>query len=90
MLYVNSREGYMKLIFCILLVLLFRENVFAETYYSKYSEFSDYSLEVVEASDTVNVETKREYNTYFDVAEGGYYLLGDNIGYFFYYFISRY
>lgn len=72
----------MKLILCILFVLLFREDVFAKTYYSDYSEFTEYSIERVESSDIVNVESKKIYNKYFDVAEGGYYLMGENPSYY--------
>ncbi len=68
----------MKLIFSILCIFLFNSSVSAKTYYSDYSEFTDYSLERSEASDVVNVETKRVYNKYFDVSDGDYYLLEEN------------
>lgn len=68
----------MKLFIWLFLMLGICIKAEAKVYYSEYSEFSDFSSEKVEQSDTVNVETKRIYNEYFDVSEGGYYILGEN------------
>ena len=82
MLYVKVEEGYMKFILIILFCLFFNNEVLAETYYSEYSDFTEYGLEKIESSDVVHVETKRVYNKYFDIAEGGYYVLGENPSYY--------
>lgn len=67
-----------KVLLSILLVLCLKEGVGAKTYYSDYSEFSDYSLVKIESSDLVNVDVKRVYNKYFSVAKGDYYRLDEN------------
>ena len=71
-----------KILLSILLSLVLKEGVSAKTYYSDYSEFSDYSLEKIESSDLVNVEVKRVYNKYFDIVEGNYYMLDENPGFY--------
>lgn len=68
----------MKKFLFLMLCLLGSINVKAQIYYSDYSNFSDYSADVVEENDVVDVEVERRYIWNCNIAEGAYYRLGEN------------
>ena len=74
----------MKKIFLgILTLLLITVEVEAkEVYYSEYSDFSDYSLDLAESSELVNSEMERRYRFYEELKVGEYRKMsGDNSKY---------
>ena len=62
----------MKKIFTFLCLLLIPNIVQAQVYYSKYSDFSDYSLNYIESTDTVSVEKKLFYKEYIETSRYEY------------------
>ena len=68
----------MKKILFLILCLIGVIKVNAGTYYSTYSDFSDYSEVIVEESDTVDVEVERRYIWTCKKAVSSYYRLGEN------------
>jgi len=70
----------MKKIILILLLFILKENVYASTtYYSPYSNFSDYSKTEVIESDLINVEKQVLYSWYnTEKKMGDYYIEGNN------------
>lgn len=65
-----------KLLWLMILFPIFMTRVWAnETYYSEYGEFSNYQQDYVEASDTVEVETKLMYKWYKNVKKPGEFKL---------------
>ena len=60
-----------KIIFGILIlfVAVFHVNA-KEIYYSDYSDFSEYTLEKIDSSELINVETERRYRFYEKIEVG--------------------
>ena len=70
-----------KLLFFIM-CFLFSTYVNAETFYSDYGEFSDYSEQYLSSNDTTYVEVQRKYKIYKEIYnEGGYYIENQNPSY---------
>lgn len=70
----------MKKIFLIIL-MLFLLNFKAEAkevYYSEYNDFSDYSLDLIESSELINVEQERRFRFYEELKVGEYRRLFDD------------
>ena len=53
-----------KIVFVLLIASLFFTRVYAKTYYSDYSEFSEYGDTFIEKSDEVDTEEKQIYHAY--------------------------
>ncbi len=64
----------MKKIFLIIIFILSIENVSAKTYYTEYSNFSDYSTNYIESSDITLVEEAKFYKYYNEEIVGDYYM----------------
>ncbi|MDD2435335.1 MAG: hypothetical protein PHO63_03675, partial [Bacilli bacterium] len=68
-----------KILLILLLCCAIQEVNASNTYYSKYSDFSEYKEEPVISSDTVLVETKNVYQWYKqEKILGDYYIEGEN------------
>lgn len=63
-----------KLILFILLFLFGICNIYAKTYYSKYTDFSEYSENEIQSSDTVLVEKTKFYHAYKETYNNSYLL----------------
>lgn len=70
----------MKKILIILLLVINIKSVYAsETYYSDYSELSDYTTDLVEESDLVSVQEEKRYRWYhLNELESKYFIEGEN------------
>src|SRR5574344_2107472 len=67
-----------KILFTLLLILVI-PNVYAETYYSNYGEWSNWSDSLIESDDITEVESQKRYKYYSEkTINGDYFIEGEN------------
>ncbi|MBR1377261.1 MAG: hypothetical protein IJ565_05600 [Bacilli bacterium] len=54
-------------------------NVGAKDYYSKYSDYSEWTTTPIESSDTIYVQKETRYKYYHEEKDGEYYKYGENV-----------